>query len=766
VEIIDMDDIDIEIFAPLPPAFGIAESYVGLTLVPDETDGFVVASAYRAAGQQGTKIHLRAFGVDGLPRDSVPRSIVNVDPADFCLSSFAGDTRQAGVVAKGATGGYGLHAEPIEPSDRGRSVTLASAGVRFGAAGAAAEIACAPPVTNGGVRTSLVAFTDASGDRIDTVRARFMNWSYDPLTARYRLVQAGRVFDIHRVPAFGGAAAAAAEGTVGQVQAIRLTDGRYAVAWSDRRPASAGRQIGVAVLDPAAPAPVRSVTHFAATGAPFADNISPRLAPQWGGFVVAWEARELDGTWRVHVRRVDSAGAPAVFDVPGLPAMNDRLVGVHDTSLGFILTKVSMAKPGAEAMSGGGRPELLAVHGDSTHFDGGLATPLPGYAVHSIESLPPTATTVAGDDLVAVWRRADAPRRLQGGIIDVRGALPIRYGSAGPDYLPGREGGDIIYGRGGDDEIIGRSGDDVLVGGPGADALAGLFGTDTASYEDAPAGVTADLRARGGHPGTGDAAGDRYDSVEHLAGSFFDDVLYGDDLANTIQGGSGRDRLFGRGGDDVLEVGDGAGEQVDGGPGWDVVSYRGVRDGITVDMKLPSANSGAAAGDRWTAIEGVAGGEGDDEILGTDAGDMLLGRGGHDNLRGRGGNDLLDGGAGANELAGAAGADRFRISALAGAHSTVVDFRPHEADRVELAGAAFRRTDGTAAFPNGPLTQVAGALVSGSPPRPSAVSPVLLYDRRTGALSFDPDGTGPAGAARFATFERAPNLGAGNIDIY
>src|SRR5204863_2084035 len=90
-------------------------------------------------------------------------------------------------------------------------------------------------------------------------------------------------------------------------------------------------------------------------------------------------------------------------------------------------------------------------------------------------------------------------------------------------------------------------------GGPGA---------DTASYESAPAGVTASLAA-------GTAVGDGSDTltgIENLTGSAKPDTLNGDDNANVLDGGASDDTITGAGGDDVL-IGGGGSDPLSGGAG-------------------------------------------------------------------------------------------------------------------------------------------------------------------------------------------------------
>ncbi|MEN2988312.1 calcium-binding protein [Tistrella sp. BH-R2-4] len=122
--------------------------------------------------------------------------------------------------------------------------------------------------------------------------------------------------------------------------------------------------------------------------------------------------------------------------------------------------------------------------------------------------------------------------------------------------LNGSQADDLLYGNSGANALGGLDGEDVLFGGGGGDALDGGAGLDTASYTTARAGIRADLAAGRGF--TGDAQGDTYLAIEALNGSNFDDLLLGDNAANTLKGMNGDDRLAGRGGVDLLTGGNGA----------------------------------------------------------------------------------------------------------------------------------------------------------------------------------------------------------------
>ena len=126
-------------------------------------------------------------------------------------------------------------------------------------------------------------------------------------------------------------------------------------------------------------------------------------------------------------------------------------------------------------------------------------------------------------------------------------------------FLNGNGLDNTVVGNNGDNVLQGFGGNDVMIGGAGADRIIGGDGFDTASFATASAGVVVDLST--GRGSGGDAAGDRYEGIEALLGSGFDDIFTGSRTSDTLDGAAGNDviiaargadTLIGSAGDDVL----------------------------------------------------------------------------------------------------------------------------------------------------------------------------------------------------------------------
>jgi len=121
--------------------------------------------------------------------------------------------------------------------------------------------------------------------------------------------------------------------------------------------------------------------------------------------------------------------------------------------------------------------------------------------------------------------------------------------------------------------------------------------------------------------------------------------LTGTAEADTLTAGRFDDALTGGAGDDTLEGGAGN-DVLDGGDGLDLASYAGASTAVVVNLASPGSNTGDAAGDSYTGIEGILGSAHNDALYGDTSADWLDGNAGNDTLRGGLGSDNLDGGAG------------------------------------------------------------------------------------------------------------------------
>ena len=257
-------------------------------------------------------------------------------------------------------------------------------------------------------------------------------------------------------------------------------------------------------------------------------------------------------------------------------------------------------------------------------------------------------------------------------------------GDNNDNVLSGLKGADTLSGGVGDDTLWGGTNHDTLTGGDGEDTLNGGDGIDTASYDQSDEAVRVSLI--GDDAEGGDAEGDELNSIENLIGSSHNDHLWGNNVANVLRGGIGKDTLLGFGGHDVLLggnnadgmlgmdgvdelLGENGDDQLDGGVGNDFM-YGGLGNDTffvdsTDDQVLEEANQGNDI--VMTSVSYELAGRASVQILRTtdNAGTVaidLTGNGHVNTLIGNAGDNVLDGKGDADSMRGLAGNDFYFVN--------------------------------------------------------------------------------------------------------
>ncbi|WP_198411875.1 calcium-binding protein [Microvirga flavescens] len=319
-------------------------------------------------------------------------------------------------------------------------------------------------------------------------------------------------------------------------------------------------------------------------------------------------------------------------------------------------------------------------------------------------------------------------------------------GTGSSDNFVGTRLNDHLSGIGGADRLYGDAGSDELNGGLGADTLDGGTGFDVASYKGAQSGVTASLETGVGTGG--EAAGDSFVSIEGLIGSSHNDHLSGNAGDNELAGGLGADILEGKGGNDLYRVD--AGDQV-------IESANGGIDTVVADTSFTLARSAEVENLRTDSIFGVAsislvGSDTANSIQGNAGSNVLKGRGGDDIVTGESGNDKLYGEAGQDVLTGGLGRDIFVFDTKLSKSSKVnkanldriTDFSVKD-DTIHLAKSVFTKLAKEGVLQAGEF--YAGTKAHDQDDR-------IIYNKKTGALYYDADGTGTASQVQIATLSK------------
>lgn len=292
-------------------------------------------------------------------------------------------------------------------------------------------------------------------------------------------------------------------------------------------------------------------------------------------------------------------------------------------------------------------------------------------------------------------------------------------GGSGDDHIHGNSldnsisagiGNDYLSGDSGNDTLIGGEGNDALEGGLGKDSIDGGPGRDSVAYASSTIPVIASLASGtgvdwalsdGGWVDGGNS--ELLANIEDLSGGMGNDLLYGNSAANVIDGNWGNDVIYGLGGDDAITDTVGT-NYLDGGPG-------------------------------------------------------------NDTLSGNGNNDTLVGGLGNDLLIGGYGIDIFRFNAPLSATSnidTISNFKESHLfvdDHIELDNSVFAALTARGILGSGFFRSGSGLSTAGDS------DDHVIYDTSTGALYYDPDGTGSAPSIQFSSLTGHPTVAANDFVV-
>ncbi|MGO4389331.1 cadherin domain-containing protein [Microvirga sp. 2YAF29] len=153
-----------------------------------------------------------------------------------------------------------------------------------------------------------------------------------------------------------------------------------------------------------------------------------------------------------------------------------------------------------------------------------------------------------------------------------------------------------------------------------------------------------------------------------------------------------------------------------------------------------------------------------ERAVGSPDNDLLIGGSGRDTLDGGLGNDTLNGGFGSDELTGGAGGDVFNFKDKLSAKENldrIADFKPRE-DKLWLDNAIFKKL-GKAGSEMAPAKLNKKYFKIGT--QAEDKDDYLVYNKKTGILSYDADGSGKGKAVAFAQLPKNLKLSAADFFV-
>ncbi len=395
------------------------------------------------------------------------------------------------------------------------------------------------------------------------------------------------------------------------------------------------------------------------------------------------------------IRVTGSTGANQLYGGTGADTIwggdgNDNLYGDGTSS--------NAALDGADTLYGGAGNDTLWGSYGADYMDGGSGEDTVTYQndgrTHRVVLDANGDGVAEGGSSATAWTGGTAANNFAEG--DILRSIEHLIGGGGVDYfdvsqyavfhsLTGNGGDDVLIGGHAGNRFDGGAGNDTIAGGNGADTLVVSSGSD---YVNLGAGVDTVVTSTGnsmvvvldyakavaaglvsqfpsvvteaglggyegfiyGYDGGSSTAYTRISGAENvtLTGGGGNDLIVGNDLANTISAGGGRDTIYGLGGDDLL-LGGAGDNTLDGGDGNDTASFSDLNLAVTANLATGTATwSGGSS--KLVSIENLIGSSANDVLRGDAGNNTIDGGAGNDTIFASAGNDALDGGAGTDTV--------------------------------------------------------------------------------------------------------------------
>ena len=534
----------------------------------------------------------------------------------------------------------------------------------------------------------------------------------------------------------------------------RLSDGRFVVTWSDGSGTGAdtsGYAIRAQIFNANG---TRSGPEFVVNATVTGDQFLPQVtALPTGGFVMTWSDLSLgtgdNSSYAIRAQAFNADGSRRGIEV----VINTTTANSQDTSQIITLSDGRVVIVWNDASQSAGDTSGYAVRGQILNADGSRSGGefLVNTTTASNQNSPALAALPSGK-FVVVWTDESATggdssgRAIRAQVFNADGS------KSGPEFLVNTTTANDQF----EPSVAALSNGDFVVTWTDASALADdnsgfavrsqIFGFTTTMEGTL---LAEKMTGTGGR-----------DQMQGLEGN---DTLLGLGGDDTLDGGTGNDIMTGGGGRDIYYV-DSAGDRtietgisateidtVIASLSWTLGAYVENLAMAGTDMLTGTGNSLANKITGNSGANGLWGKGGNDTLDGGDGDDQVFGGGGRDLILGGAGNDTIAGGNGNDTLTGGSGADRFRFdTALDGSLNVdvVTDFQWPENDKIELENSVFLRLTNT-----GALASSQFLTLFSTPARIQGVDSddFIIYDRSTGHLYYDRDGSGSAAAVKFAT---------------